>query len=63
MRSGKIRRMFTKDIDKTIQKMTGRTIAKVVHGMWNKGYFDRFEEFQTSDAKNQNQQRPEAKAA
>ncbi|MDA7598246.1 hypothetical protein N8813_04905 [bacterium] len=55
--------MFTKDIDKTIQKITGRTIAKVVHGMWNKGYFDRFEEFQTSDAKNQNQQRPEAKAA
>ncbi|MGY8641622.1 MAG: hypothetical protein ACKVJU_11075 [Verrucomicrobiales bacterium] len=63
MRSGKIRRMFTKGIDKTIQKMTGRTIAKVVHGMWNKGYFDRFEGFQTSDAKNQNQQRPETKAA
>ncbi|NNE92012.1 MAG: hypothetical protein HKN23_10230 [Verrucomicrobiales bacterium] len=48
MKASSIRRAVTRDVDKTIQKFTGRAIARFVYGMWRKGYFDRYDEFSST---------------
>lgn len=49
MKASALRRAVTKDIDKTIQKFTGRAMARFVYGMWRKGYFDRYDEFSSAN--------------
>ena len=40
-----LRKAFTRDLDKNLQRFTGKTLAKLIYGMWRRGYFDRYDEF------------------